>query len=167
MAIDIINKVVNTDTAVLVAQTALSLDATMKDFKRAILLTHCQVIGVIAWPTIVDELIIGLAYGDATIAQIAAAIVNATVDKDDGQAYRVGQTAERAVIDFFAPTCPQVATQRTAVNWKPRLPKGGIPSGRNNGFKTFAFNVDDSNAFTDGPTLKLITKWIFADMEKS
>jgi len=160
--VDIIEKVTSKDTQTLAISTALLLSTTIANFKAAILLTYVRLAAIIQWPDVGDKLIIGLAYGDATIAQIAAALVNATVDTEKTQDYRENQVSQRAIIDIWAPPPPAAAGLSTTINWKPRLPAKGLPANASSGFQFFAFNISATANFTDGPTLLMIEKWIFA-----
>jgi len=159
---DIVIKQTQIDCDTLAALTALLWDTTMVDFKEAILLK--QVITEVNsdWANVTaDSVLAGLAYGDATIAQIAAAITAQVTDTENNQAYREGQTAVRAIIDLRALTPAHTGgeTQAQTIEW--RLPKKGLPASRGSGFQTFVFNPT-STAHANGPVLRGATKWLFA-----
>ncbi len=157
---DLIIKTACLDTTTLASQTSTILDDTMKDFKEAILLTKMKTEINGDWPNIsADSVIIGLAYGDATNTQIAAVMSTAVVNVEDGQAYREGQVATRAVIDFVALKPPHTAGDTMAQSIKWDLPKGGLPAAKGSGFRLFLYNVSDINPFTNGPKICATTKW--------
>ncbi len=163
--VDIIAKVVTTDTATLAAVTAVELGTFMTGLKEAILLTMVQISGPVFWGNLADKCLIGLAYGDVTIAQIAASLTLAETDFEENTLYRENQVKERFIIDVHAPEVPGTG-QANHLNWKPRLPKGGLPAGKGGGFKFFAFNADSSSAFTNGPNFRCHQKFIFARIDK-
>ncbi len=163
--VEIIEKLTVKDTGTLAINTAVELSTTMSQFDAPILLTYARIAGVINWPNVVDILLIGLAYGDATIAQIASAILDAVTTITDTQRYRENQTSQRAIIDCFCPPPADIAATSTAFNWTPRLPKGGLPAGKGSGFKYFAFNMSATANFSNGPTIFVLPKWIFAVMK--
>ncbi len=161
MAITIINKFSSADTATLAGHTAQRIDTTMAALTDAFLLTMCQIGLNLQWhANIIDSIFIGLAYGDATIGEIATALTGAVVSRENGQLYQVNQVNERAVIDWAPVPEPQAADSTTTFMWKPRIPKGGIPCAKGDGFAIFAFNPNVSLALTDGPNINVLTKWL-------
>jgi len=164
--VDIIIKTVQADTGTLASETAVVFDATMADFTEAILLTKCKSEIIGEWPDVAnDRLLLVLGYGDASIAKIAAAFTTSTTNPGNAQDYREGQTSVRAIIDFVAlkPTINTGGLMRgQSIEWD--LPKGGLPAVQGSGFTLFLFNPDTLAALTDGPTLNITTKWIFARM---
>ncbi len=163
--VDIIEKITTKDTGTLAIRTAVELATTFSQFKAAALLTYVRLCGVINWPDISEILLIGLAYGDASIAQIASALTDAVIDIEDTQRYRENQTSQRAIIDVWCPPHADIVNTSTNFNWTPRLPKKGLPAGVGSGFKFFAFNMSATANFTDGPTLFVVEKYIFAVMK--
>ncbi len=163
--VDIVIKLSTLDTTVLASLAAISWDTTMKDYKEAILLTKVITELVGDWPNITnDRLIAGLAYGDTSDTQIAAAINSQIVNTEDAQNYRENQTSVRGIIDIRALVPPRVNGDTAAQSIEWRLPKGGLPSAKGNGFKTFVFNPNGAAALSNGPTLDGVTKWMFARM---
>ncbi len=161
--VDIQIKTTTKNTGTLVAETALLLGTTMANYEAAILLTSAMTAINSIWPNIAaDQLIVGLAYGDVTIAKIAAVFTSATANPENTQDYREGQTATRGVIDFRTlrrPDDPAI-TMTQDIEW--RLPKGGLPANKGSGFQTFVYNPSGTAALADGPTLLATDKFIFA-----
>ncbi len=154
-------KSVQLDTAILASLTALAADDSLKDFKEATLLTKIFSELTMDWPNnTTDQLIMGLAYGDATITQIAAAFADQNANVEDGTTWRIQQEAARVIVDFQALHPPVTAgsTVGQSIMW--RLPKGGLPSAKGNGWRLFYFNPT-SSAFANGPTIVATTKWYF------
>ncbi len=161
--VDILQKTTQKDTATLVAETALLVDTTLADFDAAMLLLSCKVEMLADWANVTtDHVLFGLAYGDATIAQIAAAFTTAIANPENAQAYRENQTATRAVVDFVALDPPDTAGNVKGQSIEFRIPKGGLPANKGSGFQTFVFNPSNTAAYTNGPLLLPTTKWIFA-----
>ncbi len=159
---DIVIKLTEVDSGTLAGLTALNWDTTMADFKEAILLKQVFTEITGDWPNITaDQLLAVLAYGDATIAQIASALTTQVTDTENVQAYREGQTAVRAIIDIraLAPPRSNGDTAAQTIEW--RLPKKGLPASRGSGFKTVLFNHNNIS-LANGPILIGTTKWLFA-----
>ncbi len=160
--VDIVIKSTVKDTDTLTTDTAVIVDSTMQDFEAAILLLKAKSELNIDWPNVTTDLVIyGLAYGDATIAQIASVFSSAVANPENAQSYRESQTATRAVIDYVALMPPETAGQVTAQSVLWDLPKGGLPAGKGSGFVTFVYNPSLTAAFTNGPIVTSSNKWIF------
>ncbi len=147
-------KTTGKDSGTLALSTAVLLGTTLAGYEGAVLLlrAHSEINAI--WPNVTaDQLICGLAYGDATIAQIAAVFTSATANPENAQDYRESQTSTRAVIDFVAlqPARENGDTMSQSIEW--RLPKGGLPAGKGNGFQTFLFNPSATANLVNGPTI--------------
>ncbi len=159
--VEIFQKKTAQDVATLAAETALVVGTTISVLERAFLLTYFKVACIVQWhANIVDSLIYGLAYGDATVADIQTALDSSVVNPSNGVTYPANQVKERVVIDFTAMECPDVIDKIGTFVWEPRLPKGGLPCGKVNGFKTFVYNPLGATAITDGPNINEVMKAI-------
>ncbi len=153
-------KTVGTDTVTLAADTAKIMDSSLANFKEATLLTKLKTEITGDWPNMTaDRLLAVLAYGDATIAQIAEAFTGQGADFEDGTTWRIDQAKARVIVDFVALMPPRVNgdTQLQSILWD--IPKGGFPSAKGNGWVLAVFNpVAD---LTNGPTLEFTSKYYF------
>ncbi len=166
--VNIIQKISGKDLATLAVITAVDIDTTMSNLNEASLLTYLKVgLNIVYHSNVLDSWIIGLAYGDATIAQIANALTVAVTNPENSQDFRANQIEERFIIDWDFVPVNEVVDQTITYNWVPRLPKGGIPANKGDGYKLFAFNPSDVRGLADGPILRTLTKWIFVWMGRS
>ncbi len=161
--VEIIGKLVTTDTAALAANGVVTHDTTLNDMRRPGLLKRLRVSGHVTWPNLGDAAMLVLGYADATVAQIVTALTTAVVNPESAATYRRNQLDERVLVDFVAlGPMGQAAAEAVAFNWEPELPKKGLPFSIGDGFNTYVFNTNAANAFTNGPTLRLVHRWMFA-----
>ncbi len=106
-----------------------------------------------------------LAYGNPTIAEIAAALNSAVaLPETNPDNYREGQMHERRVIDFAPCPVNDLASEIIAFTWEPHLPKGGLPSKIGSGFQIGFYNASTVAALADGPIFRGLVKWMGAPM---
>ncbi len=152
-------KTVLVDTTTLASLTAFAADESLSDFKEALLLTKAMTEVLGDWPnTTTDMLLLCLVYGDATLAQVAEAFSGQSADIEDGVTWRIDQTKARVIIDFVALRPADTAGNVMAQSVEWRLPKGGLPSAKGNGFKLVFFNPQNI-ALANGPKIVSTTKW--------
>ncbi len=142
-----------TDSGTLAAVTAVLADINFINLGRAFLLKSYRVMGHALVANLSDKAVFGLAYGDATIAQIAAAMSVTENNTQDAQAYRIDQANVRVVIDFMALPAVETVGALGAINWDVKLPKAGLPCNEGDGFQTFIWNPDGGSAFSNGPVV--------------
>ncbi len=163
---DLVIKTVEHDTATLAAQTAVDVDTTISSFEDPILLTKCKTEVQGPWPVItVNHIILVLAYGDASISQIASVFTSQIANPENQFDYRLSQVETRAVVDFVALEVPTETNVVKSQHIMWDLPKKGLPSGEGGGFKLVIFNPEGV-ALSNGPILQFTTKWWLARLSQ-
>ncbi len=163
---DLIIKNVEHDSANLAATTAVDVDTTIASFEDPILLTKCKTEVLGPWPVITtNHLMLVLAYGDASISQIASVFTAQIANPENQFDYRLSQVETRAVVDFVALEVPTEINVVKAQHIVWDLPKKGLPSGEGGGFKLVLFNPEGV-ALNNGPILQLTTKWWLARLSQ-
>ncbi len=153
----------------LASKTALNVDAALKNLKEAFLLTKAITAGSVEYADINDGLLLVLAYGDASVAEVGAAMSlnsDTAVDFEAVDDYRVQQLAVRRIIAFVALPAGGAASaingmMAFTVEWA--LPKGGSPFTKGDGPQIFIYN-HGSGAISSGASMTCITKWWGARM---
>ncbi len=155
-----VHKATELDTTTLAASTALLFATLLGTADRNFMFKNVRTEFHISWETLDDKMMILLANMDATVAQLAEAMATTETDIEDSVNYRTGQDRVRRVWDFFVPTvhAEDLTTvhQQFSHQWK--LPPKGIPVLRGGGLALFAWNMDSTQPFTNGPTLNATTK---------
>ncbi len=147
------------DTATLAANTALLLDTLLGNIQRNFMWKNIKTIWHATIPNIADRMLFVLANSDATVAQVATALSNTEGDIENRVAYENGQQEVRVVWDIQPmPLDGAVAggSQSGTIDWK--IPPKGIPTLRGGGLSMFMFNMSDTNAFTNGPSVVAVSK---------
>ncbi len=136
----------------------------MQTLERPFLLTKVKIAGHLEYQAnLTDALMLVLAYGNPSNAEIAAAL-NATVvnSQSNPDNYRENQLGERRVIDFMALPVNEIVSTKVAFNWEPHIPKGGLPCLRGGGFQIGVYNASTVAALADGPIIRGLVKWMGA-----
>ncbi len=150
--------------AVLASKAALNVDAALKNLKEAFLLTKCITAGSVEYADINDGLLLVLAYGDATVAEVGLAMSlnsDTAIDFEAVDDHRSQQQAVRRIIAFVALPAGGAGSavngmMAFTVRWE--LPKGGSPFTKGDGPQIFLYN-HGSGAISSGATMTCITKW--------
>ncbi len=148
------------DTTTLAVITAADLGAVLtnnivRNFMLKNLATHFHV----SIPNLGDSFVVCLVQADATASQIASALSSTSQNPEDSVAYNNGQQEVRIVWDIQTIHYEGMVaggSVQQKVQWK--LPPKGVPVLKGRGLKIWCFNTDTANAFSNGPSFKVINK---------
>ncbi len=139
MAVVIFLKNNSYDTTTLATRAALLVQTILGSSVRNFMFKNIRSEVFAIQTDLADRVMLVLANSDATVAQVATAMGNNSVNLEDRVNYANGQQEVRVVWDFVALDSPQ-SNKSNVMHIQWRIPPKGIPTLRGGGLSIFAFN---------------------------